>query len=633
MTDKKYDAGKIQVLEGLDAVRKRPAMYIGSTDDYGLHHLVYEIVDNSIDEALAGHCDNIQVIIHDDNSIEVVDNGRGIPVDLHPTYKVSALEVVLTKLHAGGKFDNDAYKVSGGLHGVGVSVVNALSKKTTVEVHKNGFKYTQSYKKGVATGKVKKVGETKKQGTKVQFWPDDEIFDTTEYNFDTLSKRLRELAFLNAGVKIVLRDLRKKGKEHLFQFKGGIISFVQHLNENKTHVLKKPIYFKTTRNSIEIEIALQYIDAYSENVFTYANNINTKEGGTHLIGFKSALTRVLNDQLKKLKMDKRVETLSGDDVREGLTAIISVKIPDPQFEGQTKMKLGNNEVKGIVESATNENLGLFLEENPQEAKKIIDKCIQSASARLAAKKARDLTRRKNALENDALPGKLADCTERDPALSELFLVEGDSAGGSAKQGRDRKFQAILALKGKILNVEKSRLDKILSNDEIKTIITAIGTGIGTEEFDINKARYHKIVIMTDADVDGSHIRTLLLTFFFRYMQEIIREGYLYIAQPPLYNLKIGKESFYAYTEEDRDEIMKKYPDSKVTIQRYKGLGEMNPDQLWETTMNPDKRTMLQVRIDDDVEADETFALLMGDAVEPRRHFIESNAKNVQNLDL
>ena len=633
MANKKYDADKIQVLEGLEAVRKRPAMYIGSTDSYGLHHLVYEIVDNSIDEALAGHCDNIIVNIREDNSIQVVDNGRGIPVDPHPQYKVSALEVVLTKLHAGGKFDNEAYKVSGGLHGVGVSVVNALSKKMKVEVKREGKIFTQSYKTGVPNAKVKESGKSQKSGTMIEFWPDDEIFDAVEYNFDTLSKRLRELAFLNAGIKITLRDERKKGKEHIFQFKGGIVSFVEHLNENKTVITKKPIYFHTERNNIDIEIAIQYIDSYTENVYTFANNINTREGGTHLVGFKSALTRVLNDQMKKLKLDKKLNSLSGDDVREGLSAIISVKIPDPQFEGQTKMKLGNGEVKGIVESATNENLGLFLEENPQEAKRIIEKCIQSASARLAAKKARDLTRRKNALDNEALPGKLADCTERDPALSELYLVEGDSAGGSAKQGRDRHFQAILALKGKILNVEKSRLDKILSNDEIKTIITAIGTGIGTEEFNIAKCRYHKIIIMTDADVDGSHIRTLLLTFFFRYMQDIIREGYLYIAQPPLYLVKSGKESAYAYTEEEREAFVKKHKNNKVVIQRYKGLGEMNPDQLWETTMDPENRTLLQVNIDDDVEADETFALLMGDAVEPRRRFIQDNAQHVQNLDL
>ncbi len=630
---KEYSADRIQVLEGLEAVRKRPAMYIGSTDSYGLHHLVYEVVDNAIDEALAGYCDTISVIIHTDNSVEVIDNGRGIPVETHKQYKISALEVVLTKLHAGGKFDNESYKVSGGLHGVGISVVNALSKKLQVEVHRNNKKYTQSYKKGLPAGKVKMSGQTNKSGTRVIFWPDDDIFDTTEFNFDILSKRLRELAFLNAGVKITLRDERDKGKEHIFQFKGGIVSFVQHLNENKSTISKKPIYFHTQKENADIEIAIQYIESYTETVFTYANNINTKEGGTHLIGFKSALTRVINESLKKEKMDKNLSQFTGDDVREGLVGIISVKIQNPQFEGQTKMKLGNSEVKRYVESAVYENLSYYFEENPQEVRKIIEKCIQSARARLAAKKARDLTRRKNALESDTLPGKLADCSERDPSLSELFLVEGDSAGGSAKQGRDRNFQAILSLKGKILNVEKSRLDKILSNEEIKTIITAIGTGIGADEFDIAKARYHKIIIMTDADVDGSHIRTLLLTFFFRYMQDIIRRGFLYIAQPPLYNIKIGKEMFYAYSDRERDKIIKKHDGVKASIQRYKGLGEMNPEQLWETTMDPEKRMMLQVKMDDEVEAEEVFSVLMGDAVEPRRKFIENNAHNVQNLDL
>jgi len=636
---KNYNANNIQVLEGLEAVRKRPAMYIGSTDVNGLHHLVYEIVDNSIDEALAGHCDNIIVTIHKDNSVEVLDNGRGIPVDPHPVYKKSALEIVLTKLHAGGKFNNDSYKVSGGLHGVGVSVVNALSKKMLVEVYRNEKKYVQSYKKGKPDSDIKNTGETKYRGTRIHFWPDDEIFDSIEYNFDTLSKRLRELAFLNAGIKIILRDERNvkektsKGTENIFQFKGGIVSFVNFLNENKTVIIKKPIYYHTVKDKIDIEVALQYIDTYNENLYTYANNINTREGGTHLIGFRSALTRVLNDYLKKGKFDKNITQISGDDSKEGLVAIISVKIPEPQFEGQTKMKLGNGEVKGLVESATYENLSLYFEENPQEVKKIIDKCIQSARARLAAKKARDLTRRKNALEHDTLPGKLSDCSERDPKKCELFIVEGDSAGGSAKMGRDRNFQAILPLKGKILNVEKSRLDKILSNDEIRTIITALGTGIGDEEFDITKTRYHKIVIMTDADVDGAHIRTLILTFFYRYMRDLIREGYLYIAQPPLYSIKSGKEFHYVYTEEEKDAYLKKFKDDKVTLQRYKGLGEMNPDQLWDTTMDPRQRTMLQVRIDDDVEAENVFSVLMGDAVEPRRKFIEDNAHKVQNLDL
>jgi len=628
-----YKADKIQVLEGLDAVRKRPAMYIGSTDINGLHHLVYEVVDNSIDEALAGFCDTINVTINKDNSVEVIDNGRGIPVDIHPVYKTSALEIVLTKLHSGGKFDNQAYKVSGGLHGVGISVVNALSEYMEVEVYRDGRRYFQSYKRGVPTDKVKDIGETKKTGTRVLFKPDSQIFEETEFHFETLSKRMRELAFLNNGIKITLTDLRGKGKEHTFYYKGGIVSFVQSLTENKTSITRKVVYLHDNRSNVDVEIALDYIDTYTETVFCYANNIHTKEGGTHLIGFKSALTRVLNDFLKREGYDKKIPQLSGDDVREGLVAIISVKIPNPQFEGQTKMKLGNSEVKGIVESITNEHLTQFFEENPQIVRKILEKCIDTARARIAAKKARDLTRRKNALENDSLPGKLADCSERDPALCELYLVEGDSAGGSAKQGRDRKFQAILPLKGKILNVEKSRLDKILSNDEIKTIITALGTGIGDSEFDITKCRYHKIIIMTDADVDGSHIRTLLLTFFFRYMPEIIANGYLYIAQPPLYNIKAGKEQYYAYSDEERDAIIKNLDKSKITIQRYKGLGEMNPEQLWETTMDPEKRTLLKVTLEDEVEADEVFSVLMGDAVEPRRKFIEENAHMVENLDL
>ncbi|HPB80402.1 MAG TPA: DNA topoisomerase (ATP-hydrolyzing) subunit B [Spirochaetota bacterium] len=630
---KEYSADNIQILEGLEAVRKRPAMYIGSTDVNGLHHCVYEIVDNSIDEALGGYCDTIIVTVHSDNTIEVIDNGRGIPVENHPIYKESALEIVLTKLHAGGKFDNESYKVSGGLHGVGISVVNALSSEMKVEVYRNDKIYAQSYRKGIPTGKVKVTGETKKRGTRTVFKPDPEIFESLDFNFETLSKRLRELAFLNAGVKIILRDDRGKGKEHVFQFKGGIVSFVQYINENKTSVSKKIIYFHTERNKVDIEIALEYIDTYNETVYTYANNINTKEGGTHLIGFKSALTRVLNDFLKKEGYDKKMAQLTGDDVREGLVAIVSVKLQNPQFEGQTKMKLGNNDTKGIVESATNENLSQFFYENPQIVRKILEKCIQSAQSRLAAKKARDLTRRKSALENDTLPGKLADCSERDPSLCEVYIVEGDSAGGSAKQGRDRKFQAILPIKGKILNVEKSRLHKILSNEEIKTIITAIGTGIGEEEFDVTKARYHKVIIMTDADVDGAHIRTLLLTFFFRYMPEIIRNGFLYIAQPPLYSIKTGNELRYAYNDEECENILSPLENQKYTLQRYKGLGEMNPEQLWDTTMNPGNRTPLKVTMEDEIEAEEVFSVLMGDAVEPRRKFIEDNARNVKNLDL
>lgn len=630
---KEYGAGNIQVLEGLEAVRKRPAMYIGSTDVNGLHHLVYEIVDNSIDEALAGHCDTITVSILENNSIEVEDNGRGIPIDPHPVYKKSAMEIVLTKLHAGGKFDNDSYKVSGGLHGVGVSVVNALSEHTHVIVSKNGKKYEQEYKRGVPQYDVREFGKSSKNGTVVKFKPDADIFEETEYNFDILAKRFRELAFLNAGITIHFKDLRGKGKEATFHFKGGIVSFNEFLMENKSPITKKPIYIHTQKDNIDIEVSLSYIDTFNETVFTYANNINTREGGTHLVGFKSALTRVLNDALKREKYDKKITGLSGDDVREGLVAIISVKIPNPQFEGQTKMKLGNNDVKGIVESATNEHLGLYFEENPQVVKKILDKCILSAQARLAAKKARDITRRKNALEHDSLPGKLSDCSERDPSKSELYLVEGDSAGGSAKSGRDRRFQAIMPLKGKILNVEKARLDKILSNDEIRTLITAMGTGIGEDQFDINKARYHKLIIMTDADVDGSHIRTLLLTFFFRFMPELIRQGYLYIAQPPLYSVKYQNKISYAYTDEEKDKLTKGLPEGKYVIQRYKGLGEMNPDQLWDTTMNPENRTLLKVNMDDEISAENIFSILMGDDVEPRRKFIEDNAKSVVNLDL
>jgi len=634
---KNYSAGSIQVLEGLEAVRKRPAMYIGSTDAYGLHHLVYEIVDNSIDEALAGFCNNIIITIHPDDSIEVEDNGRGIPVEPHPVYKKSALEIVLTKLHAGGKFDNESYKVSGGLHGVGSSVVNALSEWLKVVVNKDGKKYTQEYKKGVPSCEVKMIGQSKKNGTTVHFKPDNTIFTTTEYTFDILAKRMRELAFLNAGIVITLRDSRGKGKETVFHFEGGISSFVESLSENKDPIIKKPIFFSTKKDNIEIDLAMTYIDSYTETVYTYANNINTREGGTHLVGFKSALTRVLNDFMKREKSESKkkdvTEPLSGDDVREGLVAIISVKISNPQFEGQTKMKLGNGEVKGIVESATNDKLTLFFEENPAAIKKILDKCLLSARARLAAKKARDLTRRKNALEGDSLPGKLSDCSEKDASKCEIYLVEGDSAGGSAKGGRDRRFQAILPLKGKILNVEKARLDRILGNEEIRTMITAIGCGIGEDQFNIEKARYHKVIIMTDADVDGSHIRTLILTFFFRYMPDLIRQGYLYIAQPPLFSVKVGQNITYAYSEEQRDKLVKEYGDTKMTIQRYKGLGEMNPDQLWETTMNPENRILLQVHMEDEIQADEIFSILMGDAVEPRRRFIEQNARSVVNLDL
>ncbi|MFW6365637.1 MAG: DNA topoisomerase (ATP-hydrolyzing) subunit B [Spirochaetota bacterium] len=627
-----YSADSIQVLEGLEAVRKRPAMYIGSTDFYGLHHLVYEIVDNSIDEALAGYCDTITVTIKKDNSVVVTDNGRGIPVEPHSVYKRPAMEIVLTKLHAGGKFDNSSYKVSGGLHGVGMSCVNALSEWTHVEVCRNGQKYKQSYTRGVPDYDMKKLGSSSKTGTTVHFLPDPQIFEVTEFNFDTLAKRFRELAFLNAGIRILFEDQRDKGKKSEFFFKGGIVSFIEYLCETKKTITKKPIYFQTEKDNVQIEICLAYIESYNESVFTYANNINTKEGGTHLIGFKSALTRVINDALKREKYDKKIAQLSGDDVREGLVGIISVKIPDPQFEGQTKMKLGNSEVKGLVEAATNEQLGRYFEDNPQYVRKILDKCVQSARARIAAKKARDLTRRKNALDSNSLPGKLSDCSETSPEKSEIFLVEGDSAGGSAKQGRDRKFQAILPLRGKIINVEKARMDKILSSEVIRTMVTAFGAGIG-DQFEISKMRYHKIIIMTDADVDGSHIRTLLLTFFFRYMPEVIRQGMLFIAQPPLYSIKYNKKNEYVYTEDEKNNFIKKLGEQKVSLQRYKGLGEMNPDQLWDTTLNPENRTLLRVNMDDEVNAEHMFSVLMGDEVEPRKRFIEENAAYVENLDL
>ncbi len=633
MANNDYGSESIQVLEGLEAVRKRPGMYIGSTTANGLHHLVYEVVDNSVDEALVGYCSQVNVVISKEGWLEVQDDGRGIPVEQHSQYKMSTLELVLTKLHAGGKFDNNAYKVSGGLHGVGISVVNALAEWLEVTVKRDGGIYEQRFERGVAASKLKKTGTSKKNGTTIKFLPDKEIFDTIDFSFDILSTRLRELAFLNKGLKITIKDERSD-REHEFKFNGGIVQFVEHLNERKDPILKKPIYFEDTRNDVQVEIAIDYNTSISEILFSFANNINTKEGGTHLIGFRSALTRSINDQIKKQKLEKKVDgVLTGDDVREGLVAVISVKIPDPQFEGQTKTKLGNGEVKGIVESITNENLTYFFEENPAYAKKIIEKGILAARARMAAKKAKDLTRRKGALEGDSLPGKLADCQERDPGKSEIFLVEGDSAGGSAKQGRDRKFQAILPLKGKILNVEKARLDKILSNEEVKTLITAMGTGIGKDEFDSNKARYNKIIIMTDADVDGSHIRTLILTFFFRYMREIVEKGYLYIAQPPLYLIKSEKQSYYAYNDAQRDKIFKTLNGKKYSLQRYKGLGEMNPDQLWETTMNPQSRNLLQVSLDDLVEADEVFSILMGDQVEPRRKFIEENAQKVRNLDL
>jgi DNA gyrase subunit B len=786
---KDYGADQIKVLEGLEAVRKRPAMYIGSTASQGLHHLVYEIVDNSIDEALAGYCDLVQVSINIDGSITVIDNGRGIPTDMHPTGK-SAAEVVLTVLHAGGKFDNDSYKVSGGLHGVGVSVVNALSEKLELEIRRNGNIFRQTYHRGVPEEPLKMCGETKKRGTKIVFYPDAEIFETTEFSFDVLSQRLRELAFLNAGVRIIIKDERVE-KEHDFFYEGGIGSFVEYLNRNRTPVHPKPIFFKGEKSGVEIEIAMQYNDSYDEKLFSFANNINTHEGGTHLVGFKAALTRTMNSYAAANNLLKNVKVaISGDDLREGLTAVISVKIPQPQFEGQTKTKLGNSEVKGYVETMVNEKLATYLEENPQVAKRVLEKSIEAARAREAARRARDLTRRKGALEIGTLPGKLADCQEKDPALCELFLVEGDSAGGSAKQGRDRKYQAILPLKGKILNVEKSRFDKMISSQEIRTLIAALGTGIGKDDFDIAKLRYHRIIVMTDADVDGSHILTLLLTFFFRQMHELVERGHLYIAQPPLYKIKRGKKEQYLKNEAAlqnylleegsenmtltldggertlrgkqiipvlkqvidyrtvfekvvrkglNEELVKLFiavnarngfeefsdlaphlekikgiepnfdydiNDKRATvklgnlrirldrhsldvltsyeytllfenykkmhaslglgtavissegkdllttdsceeilgffldtakkglyIQRYKGLGEMNPEQLWETTMHQDNRLLLQVKIEDMVEAEEIFTVLMGDQVEPRRDFIEKNALNVSNLDI
>ncbi|PLX87759.1 MAG: DNA topoisomerase (ATP-hydrolyzing) subunit B [Desulfuromonas sp.] len=792
---KNYKADSIQVLEGLEAVRKRPAMYIGSTATEGLHHLVYEVVDNAIDEALAGHCDDVIVTIHEDDSVTVQDNGRGIPVDMHEKQNKSAAEVVMTVLHAGGKFDDDgegAYKVSGGLHGVGVSVVNALSSRLELEIRRDGKVYRQSYERGIPTAPLREDGDTIKRGTKITFWPDADVFDTTEFSFETLAQRLRELAFLNAGVKIFISDDRSE-KKHEFLYEGGIRSFVEYLNRAKTSLHAAPIYFHGEKGGVDVEIAIQYNDGYDEKIFTFANNINTHEGGTHMSGFRAALTRTMNAYATANSLLKNVKVaISGDDLREGIAAVISVKLPDPQFEGQTKTKLGNSEVKSYVETMMNEQLATFLEENPQVAKRILEKGIEAARAREAARKARDLTRRKGALEGLSLPGKLADCQEKDPALCEIYLVEGDSAGGSAKQGRDRRYQAILPLKGKILNVEKARFDKLLTSNEIRTLITAMGTGIGKDDFDVSKLRYHRIIIMTDADVDGSHIRTLLLTFFFRQMPEIVERGHLYIAQPPLYKIKRGKKEIYlkdddalleylletgtdgvclemdngkkvlrgkqiiptlrnilefnqyfdkivnrgvptevlrmflrgkirngfadkadleplairlrevepnakfevledpdrilvsfgnlharidrqtvetlssheyklllqSYRQvedvcknysavlleegkkdvviEDRKELLETFltrAKKGQYIQRYKGLGEMNPDQLWETTMDAEKRVLLQVTIEDAVQADEIFTVLMGDQVEPRREFIEQNALNVANLDV
>jgi DNA gyrase subunit B len=630
--DTTYDVSKIEVLEGLQPVRKRPSMYIGSTDARGLHHLVYEVVDNSIDEAMAGNCDEIDVTLNEDGSVTVEDNGSGIPVGIHKRFKKSGVEIVMTKLHAGAKFDDKTYKVSGGLHGVGVSVVNALSERLRVEVRRDGKLHAQDFKKGEAQGDLKEVGTAEGTGTTVTFMPDTEIFEDITFDYPTILGKMRELAFLNKGVKIVLSKLGEEPQQDEFQYEGGIVEFVKFINTNRSALHEDPIYFESSSDSVVVEVAMQYTDAYSENIHTYANNIGTIEGGTHLVGFRAALTRTMNDYAKKENLLKgKDETLSGDDVREGLTAILSIRLPEPQFEGQTKTKLGNSEVKGIVEKIVNRKLGEFLLENPRVGKISIEKAVLASQARAAARKARELTRRKGFLEGLSLPGKLADCSERDPAKSELFIVEGPSAGGSAKQGRDRTFQAVLPLKGKILNVEKARLDKILKNEEIRTLITALGTNI-KEEFDIEKARYHHIIITTDADVDGSHIRTLLLTFFYRYMRPLIDAGYIYIAQPPLYRLSKGKAITYVYTEKEKDDYLE--DDGRgVRIQRYKGLGEMNPHQLWETTMDPEKRMMKRVTIDDAVKADLLFNILMGDAVEPRREFIEAHAKEVVNLDI
>ena len=625
-----YGAGQIQVLEGLEAVRKRPSMYIGSISARGLHHLVYETIDNSIDEALAGYCDDIDVTIHSDNSITVRDNGRGIPVEMHKVGK-PAVEVVMTILHAGGKFGDGGYKVSGGLHGV--SCVNALSENLEVEVRRGGKIYGIEFSRGKTVVPLYEKGETEETGTTVHFKPDATIFTELIYSYETLRLRIRELAFLNKGIRINLNDERT-GKQETFHYEGGIIEFVNYVNENKDKLHDDPIYIEGIRDTNIVEVALQYCDTYTENIFTFVNNINTEEGGTHLSGFKQAMTRTINDYARKVgALKDGEENLSGDDVREGMTAVISIKIQEPQFEGQTKTKLGNSEIRPIVDNLVSEGLSEFFEENPVIAKRIVEKSILSARARMAARKARELTRRKSALEISSLPGKLADCQSKDAAETEIYLVEGDSAGGSAKQGRDRRFQAILPLRGKILNVEKARLDKILSSDEIRNMITAFGCGIG-EDFDLNKARYGKIIIMTDADVDGAHIRTLLLTFFYRYMQPLVKEGHVFIAQPPLYLVRKGQKHLYAYSDDELQSVLDEVGrDSNPYIQRYKGLGEMNPEQLWETTMNPEGRTILQVQLEDAAEADSIFSILMGDKVEPRRQFIEANAGRVRNLDL
>lgn len=630
----RYGAEEIQVLEGLEAVRRRPSMYIGSTSSRGLHHLVYEVVDNSIDEAMAGFCDRIEIILNQDDSVTIIDNGRGIPVDIHPKVGLPAVQVALTMLHAGGKFGGGGYKVSGGLHGVGVSVVNALSQWLEVEVRRDERVYLQKYERGVPVTDLKITGKSKSTGTKITFKPDHEIFEELVFNHDILSQRLRELSFLNMGIKIILRDKRVENEiETIFQHDGGIRDYVKYLNKNKTPLHSKPIYFQKQKDNVLVEIALQYTDVYVENIYSYANNINTIDGGTHEVGFKAALTRVINDYGRKYNLLKNgTGNLSGEDIREGLTAIISVKVPDPQFEGQTKTKLGNSEVRGIVDNVMGEGLTTFLEETPSVSKRILEKALTASRARDAARKARELTRRKSALESSTLPGKLADCSDRDPTISELYLVEGDSAGGSAKQGRDRRFQAILPLRGKILNVEKARLDRILGNEEIRAMITAMGTGIG-EEFDISKARYHKLILMSDADVDGAHIRTLLLTFFYRYMRPLIEAGYVFIAQPPLYRVKKGRTDKYIYNDAELEQYLQEIGREGISIQRYKGLGEMNATQLWETTMDPETRTVMQVNLEDAIEADAIFSMLMGDRVEPRRDFIQENARAVRNLDI
>lgn len=630
-----YDASQIQVLEGLEAVRKRPGMYIGSTSSRGLHHLVYEIVDNSIDEALAGYCKNIKVYIHKDNSVTVVDDGRGMPVGTHPKMGKPTVEVIMTVLHAGGKFGGGGYKVSGGLHGVGASVVNALSELCEVIVTRDGYVWKQSYKRGAVLTGLEKIGEAEGSGTKVHFKPDHEIFEETEYDFEILSQRLRELAFLNKGINITLIDEREDEiKEEVYHYEGGIKSFVSYLNRNKEVLHEEPIYVEGLKDGIAVEVSLQYHDGFNENIFTFANNIDTVEGGTHLAGFKTALTRVMNDYGRRFgHLKESDKNLSGDDIREGLTAVVSVKISEPQFEGQTKTKLGNSEVRSAVDSISGEGISTFLEENPEVGKIIIEKALLASRAREAARRARELTR-KSVLERSSLPGKLADCSSKDPKECEIYIVEGDSAGGSAKQGRDRKFQAILPLRGKIMNVEKQRLDKILGSDTIRSMVTAIGAGIGPE-FDIEKIRYNRIIIMTDADVDGAHIRTLLLTFFYRYMRDLVEQGHVYIAQPPLYKISKGKQERYAYSDAAADEIIEEFggKDSSVNVQRYKGLGEMNAGQLWETTMDPESRILLRADIEDAMVADEIFTILMGDKVEPRREFIQKNAKNVSNLDI